>query len=196
MRLVKYVLTKENNFANAFKTNYMREKRVIDKKYRVNAMIMDKQKEFYHTNLVSCECGETKLISRMMRIEIPCSHIYSMKKKFEEIPENIKLVISKDDNGLYLNYEVTEIPDVFADSDITKKLQNKAVKTIRRFSHFKQDKVIQEEVSRLQINEEFANGVPTSYHEFVAAGISKHFIRKNKSNETTVIPPKDNGTSN
>ena len=196
MRLVKYVLTKENNFANAFKTNYMREKRVIDKKCRENAMIMDKQKEFYHTNLDSCECGETKLISRMMRIEIPCSHIYSMKKKFEEIPENIKLVISKDDNGLYLNYEVTEIPDVFADSDITKKLQNKAVKTIRRFSHFKQDKVIQEEVSRLQINEEFANGVPTSYHEFVAAGISKHFIRKNKSNETTVIPPKDNGTSN
>jgi hypothetical protein len=95
-----------------------------------------------------------------------------------------------------LNYEVTEIPDVFADSDITKKLQNKAVKTIRRFSHFKQDKVIQEEVSRLQINEEFANGVPTSYHEFVAAGISKHFIRKNKSNETTAIPPKDNGISN
>ena len=95
MRLVKYVLTKENNFANAFKTNYMREKRVIDKKCRENAMIMDKQKEFYHTNLVSCECGETKLISRMMRIEIPCSHIYSMKKKSRKYLRILSLSFQK-----------------------------------------------------------------------------------------------------
>jgi hypothetical protein len=95
MRLVKYVLTKENNFANAFKTNYMREKRVIDKKCRVNAMIMDKQKEFYHTNLVSCECGETKLISRMMRIEIPCSHIYSMKKNSRKYLRILSLSFQK-----------------------------------------------------------------------------------------------------
>jgi hypothetical protein len=95
MRLVKYVLTKENNFANAFKTNYMREKRVIDKKCRENAMIMDKQKEFYHTNLDSCECGETKLISRMMRIEIPCSHIYSMKKNSRKYLRILSLSFQK-----------------------------------------------------------------------------------------------------
>ena len=90
-----------------------------------------------------------------------------------------------------MNCELIEIPDTLADSDIEKRLQNKAVKTIRRYSHFKQDKVLQEEVAGLQVNDEFANGVPTSYHEAVAAGISRHFVRKNKGADAIITPSVD-----
>lgn len=38
-----------------------------------------------------------------------------------------------------------------------------AVKVIRRFSHFKNEKVIQEDVTSLSISDAFANGIPTSY---------------------------------
>ena len=191
MRLVKYVLTKENNFTKAFKANYQREKRIVIKKCRENSSLMTKQKEFYLTDVDACQCGETKLISKMMRVEVPCSHIFSITGKFEELPENIKLIISKDGHGLCLKCELIEIPDTLADSDIEKRLQNKAVKTIRRYSHFKQDKVLPEEVAGLQVNDEFANGVPTSYHEAVAAGISRHFVRKNKGADAIITPSVD-----
>ena len=195
MKLIKYVLTKENNFTNTYKVNYQREKRVVIKKCRENVNLLNKQKEFYHTDVGSCQCGETKLISKMMRVEVPCSHIFSLTGKFEELPENIKLAISKDGNGLRLNCEFVEIPDSITDSDIEKRLQNKAVKTIRRYSHFKQDKVIQDEVSGLRVNDEFANGMPSSYHEAVSAGISRYFVRKNKGVEAINTPAVDNGLS-
>ena len=137
MRLVQFVITKENNFSNAYKNNYMHAMRVVKNTARNNAEYIEKQIEYYHTNEYFCDCGETKLLSKMFRIDIPCSHIYKITQKFPKCPESIILKLSKSSNELTFLHENVSLPDVTPEFSAEKKIQMKAVKVIRKFSLFK-----------------------------------------------------------
>ena len=179
LRLTKYVLRKEYGFNESLIRNYQREKRIIKKTAKDNSSIIDKQIQYYNTTPDKCECGETSLLSKMFRVKIACSHIFSITNTFAELPD-IKLETKKNANDLKLHYEITKLPETATESSLEQKIQNKAVKTIRRFSHFKQEKLIRDAVSTLRINEDFANGLPTSYHETVSSGISKFCAQNSK----------------
>ena len=94
MRLVRFIIIKQHNFEKAYKNNYARAKRVIVKTFRENMELIKVQREFYNTDAETCECGETKLISKMMRLNIPCSHIYSITGKFPEIAD-LHLILTR-----------------------------------------------------------------------------------------------------
>ena len=183
LRLVMYVMNKENNFSEALQRNYQREKRVVMKTFKENSSLIEQQIHYYNTTESKCECGETTLLSKMFRVNIACSHIYSITKKFEELPD-IELTMSKNINELEIEHVIIDLPEVFVDLELQNKIQNKATKTIRRFSHFKQEKLIRDDVSSLKINDEFANGLPTSYHKVVSNGIQKFFVKKNKGTDS------------
>lgn len=58
-----------------------------------------------------------------------------------------------------------------------------AVKVIRRFSHFKNEKVIQEDVTSLSISDAFANGIPTSYFLLLSLMELVNISQKKKQNQ-------------
>ena len=128
MRLVQFVLSKENNFSNAFKINFMREKRLVIKTAQDNSSKIKKQIEYYHTNKTSCECGETKLISKMLRCNIPCSHMYDLTHTFPEIPDTIHLNLKKSGNKLNFICEQITTPIAPQEFDSEKKLKIKRLK--------------------------------------------------------------------
>ena len=177
MRLVKFVIRKESNFETAFKNNYSRVKRLIQKKLKTATVAVIKQQEYYQTTNETCLCGETKLLSKMFRTEIPCTHVYQKSRKFPTLPD-IKLEFSKSTDELILITEDVTVdyhkPDLSEDD----KNRFKAVKVIRRFSHNRNENAIRADVSSIVFNEEFANGMPTEYHGGVSDLIIKYFRKK------------------
>jgi hypothetical protein len=165
------------NFNVALRNNFTRVKRSIEKKLRDNTWVIDKQIEYYEANAESCLCGEIELLSKMFRIDIPCLHIYKIKREFPELPD-IKLEISKSIDRLELFFEDAAVkyrePELLAEN----MLRFKAVKVIRRFSHCKNESAIRADVTQINFNDEFANDMPTSYHEVIADGISKFYTGK------------------
>ena len=85
LRLTKYVLRKEYGFNESLIRNYQREKRIIKKTAKDNSSIIDKQIQYYNTTPDKCECGETSLLSKMFRVKIACSHIFSITNTFAEL---------------------------------------------------------------------------------------------------------------
>ena len=175
-RLVSFIITKENKFEKSLRTNFNRECRLIRKRC-LDSISMAKQCVYYNTTNETCECGETALTSRMFRLTIPCSHIYSKTKTFPE-PPNLKLKLTKNIEGLKLIKEIVDKTEPPAELTQGEKLKLKAVKTIRRFSHFKNEEVIGKDVSSLEINDEFAGVYPTNYFRTVSDGIIKYSSMK------------------
>ena len=121
----------------------------------------------------------------MLHCDIPCSHIYSITNKFPKIPETISLKLTKNLNGLNFSYEKIITPVATLDFSLEQKLKCKAVKAIKKYSHFKNEKVIREAVSSFAINDQFANGMPTAFHEVVSNGISKFSAKKKPLQQTS-----------
>ena len=128
--------------------------------------------KFYNTNRQTCECGETKLLSRMYRVEIPCTHILSLVPFIKSLPPELTLKLTKNMNELDFTFDEVEIhKGAHIDSDEI--LRRKATKIVRRFSHFKNEGAIREELAEITTNDDFANGLPISFHVAVDNGIRK-----------------------
>lgn len=179
-RLVNFVIVKQNNFERAYQTNFARAQRKIKESALEFQSTMLNERQFYNTKHDSCECGETKLLSKMFRIEIPCKHIYSQNFIFPKAPE-IKLKLKKSTNKLAFVYDIIETQEVNSEYTLLKSLQFKAVKIVKKYSHFKDQSQIQESLKDLQINDTFANGLPMSVHEAIFDGIEKFSQLKKES---------------
>ena len=59
-------------------------------------------------------------------------------------------------------------------------MKMKTVKKIRRFSHFKHENVIREDIDVLAPEDAFVNGMPMSFHEAVDNGIRKYTVPKKR----------------
>ena len=166
-----------SNFNVTFKNNFKRAiRRVIDT-YADNVECIEEQIEYYQTNAETCLCGETKLISKLFRAEMPCSHIYHITCEIPPVPE-VTLDYSKKKNKLELFFDEITINGNVLETSAEDRLRFKAVKVIRRFSHCKNEVNIRADVASITFNSEFANGKPSSYHEAVNDGITKHYTTK------------------
>ena len=177
-RMVNFTLNKENNFEASYKANYYREERKVKETMRMNREAMQDQLKSYESTPSTCKCGETKLLSKMFRIDIPCSHMFYLKREYPKPPE-IKLKLAKSIQKLVILKEELEMPDNSSQYTLQSALQSKASRVIRKYSHFKDVALIQNSLPTIEIGEHFANGLPMSYHEAVATGIEE-FTRKKK----------------
>ena len=172
-RLIEFLIVKENGFKKALKCNFTRALRVLEKTTKLNMESMEQQKSFYSTSLTHCNCGETLLISKLYRTQIPCSHIYSISRTFPKFPDNLKLKLSKSIYQLDIEYENVSQNDKDQEMLYENVLKVKAVKNIRKFSHYKKEKVIMQAIDDLIPGDEFANGLPLGFHKMVEFGIRK-----------------------
>ena len=66
LRLVNFLIIKENNFKKAIKCNFRRSLKNVVDTAKANSFIMHEQRKDYHTDHEKCDCGETKLLSQMI----------------------------------------------------------------------------------------------------------------------------------
>ena len=114
-------------------------------------------------------------------------HAVTFFKRYLFLPAlqlKLDLQITKNIQGLEFEYEIIETPEHELAFSYEKRIQTKAVKTIKKFSHFKHENVLRPEVESITSNESFANGLPTSFHEIVDKGIKKYYISKKSMKST------------
>lgn len=83
--IIRDILYKNDNFASYFKQNYKRKIKSLCSNTPDKIMtMMVKQYNTDITNL-SCQCGEASLLSAMLVIQLPWSHLIWMEASFQEI---------------------------------------------------------------------------------------------------------------
>ena len=183
-RLVDFTIIKTHNFRKAYQTNYRRACRKITQRYEgMFKVIVEKEIEQYNTTIESCECGETKLLSSMLLIDLPCSHRMKLGAKFPEIPEKINLTLFNNFQSFVVNYKTVERPPDDKNADINIIVTSMAAKNVRKFSKFKKIAVIEKSIDHIDIADEtsFANGMPLGFFKNVSQGIHKfHDFKKGK----------------
>ncbi len=187
-RLIEFTIEKTQNFHKSYITNFNRAKRQIIKHSSVfYQKILEKECIQYNSTHTSCECGETTLLSSMMRTDLPCSHRVHRGAKFND-PPDIKLVLRNNFNRekqLTIEYDEKERVSTTKSSDINFYINSKAVTTIRKFSSCKNVKIIKKSIQEVNVDEDdkFVAKMPLSFYSAVSDGIHQlHDYRKKKKN--------------
>ena len=174
-RLVKSIADKDFRFKEMLIHNYQRIKRNV--KYRAKNTpfdIMNQEREYFATTLDSCKCGETKHQSALLRINIPCSHMYSLGALFPPAPD-INLVLKSQWSECIFKYTVIDVQKGSLDQGSLDNLKYQICKNIRRYSHFKDKTQIKDFVERhFTLCKEYVMGKPITYYEVTHNGIM-HF---------------------
>ena len=175
-RLAKYTVRKANNFSDSFKNNYNRAKRVINQRnVPILSPMIEKEKKQYETTNETCKCGETKLLSAMMRVDIPCSHQINIGKQFPPCP-SINLRLTNSYHGLKIDYEEHERNADSKTHQLEDILAEKAAREIRKRSKFKNKNEIKKTIDVINIDDEseYASGKPIKFYEEVTKGIHRY----------------------
>ena len=139
-RLIDETNNRTRRFDSNFRQNYARHKRKIK---RIISNTPRPQFEsaiqYYQTNAEDeiCFCGESVLMSSMLDVQIPCSHLHHLGMPFPEItPPIIDLTKSIDGYLLDEVIIVDSIPIEY-NNDYYSKVREYVFKEIRRYSHCK-----------------------------------------------------------
>jgi hypothetical protein len=153
----------EANFAIVVRKAHRRAK-------NTDPEILSREREQYETTIADCGCGETRHYSAMYRIHCPCSHQYSIGASKPQAP-NVQLDLGNPAPVLDFRIETLARERAPPCIDIGK-LQARAVKDIKRFSHSRKTKEIEGYVrERFRLGTEFALGRPVSLFGLVSDGI-------------------------
>ena len=161
-RVIDMIIKKNENFEERFKSNYSAYKRKIKNiiKHRPNDIMISMIK-YYETDAEkkTCNCGEASLISAMLEMPIPCSHLHYLKIEFPDIlPPKVSLE-NKFNGELFYEYKLHKSKRIPIDQNYYTKIKKYAVNTIRRFSHNKNQK----EISNFINNKLPFNQTPTTF---------------------------------
>ena len=184
-RLAKYIHMKTLGFENAYKVNLRRAKRIIKRKcIPINHELIEKESLQYETTKNSCKCGETKLLSSMMLVDLPCSHRVTLGASFPTKPDNVILRIKNSIDSLSKEFIIEERESTQNAKDYNAHINENAARTIRKFSKFKKIAKIAEDITPIKIQDEvhFANGRPLGFYTSVSQGIHKYHDFKKEKN--------------
>ena len=132
-RVIEEIHKKCNNYEENFFHNYVRYKRKI--RYRKNRTpddVMNAQIKYYHTvkETMSCDCGEARLMSKMLKTALPCSHLFSLGVPFPEIqPPKIER-FNRTGGELFVEYKFIKSEEVKIDHDYYTGIRNHVYKQI------------------------------------------------------------------
>ena len=183
-RLIKFVIKKTHNFEQAYQTNLNRSIRLIKRRCsQPYQQLIEKESKQYETTIDTCNCGETKLLSAMMMVDIPCSHRYSKGAAFPSKPIDLKLKYKNNFQKFVTDFVIEEGHTEKRDFTYADYINEKAAKTVRKFSKEKKLKKIIKAIPKITIDDEtqFANGKPLGFHKSVSSGIHL-FHKKNEKN--------------
>ena len=99
--------------------------------------IMRQKIKHYNTDLthLTCQCGEAILLSSMLEVQLPCSHLIYLGASFPEI-EVQNLDMNNSTKGeLIIEYNYVESNNVELNNDYFAKTRKYAYKIIKRYSY-------------------------------------------------------------
>ena len=141
-RIVQMVMKKSQSIASCVKINYNRAKNAtVNYPSTIPLSRLNQEIDYYQSTRDRCFCGENKLLSSILGIDIPCSHRHHLGAVFPDCP-TITPVISQQWLSLELKFEILneERNPVQDNPDYYDKKY--CIDQIRRFSHFKnKDKI-------------------------------------------------------
>ena len=147
---------------------------------------MNAQIKYYHTvkETMSCDCGEARLMSEMLKTTLPCSHLFSLGVPFPEIqPPKIER-FNRTGGELFVEYKFIKSEEVKIDHDYYIGIRNHVYKQIKRFSHNKdKDKIMEFVNHNLPFKEtiqEFILGYPAETFSVIDKGIAFFYKEKKK----------------
>ena len=180
-RLVKSINDRTHSFQDHLKHSFQKIKR--DVKNRANYIYereMKKEIDSFSSTKTECKCGETKLESSMYRVTIPCSHMVACGAEFPSLPD-VKLSVSPCWSECKFEYSITERSKDSPPADKCEKLKESIVKTIKRFSHYRNKKDIRQFVDEhFTTSDDYVNGKPLAYYSITSQGI-RFFSNKLKA---------------
>lgn len=150
-RLADAIISKNHKFELYFKQNYSRHKTKIKNIVKSTPVeIMHSMIKHYQTNLISqsCKCGESCLLSSMLRAKIPCSHLFFLGMPFPVIkPPKIELE-NKFQGEIFYEYKIFDSQKVQTNFDYYVRIRKIVVENIRKFTHYSEKKEIIEHVEK------------------------------------------------
>lgn len=90
------------------------------------------------------KCGESDLISSMLEIDLPCSHLFYLGMQFPKIePPQINLEnITKGE--LFIEFNFVQSQSVLISNDYYNSIRKYVTKIIKRFTHYKlKDEIVE-----------------------------------------------------
>ena len=184
-RLIDEIVKKNKNFEKNFYHNYTRYKSKISRIVKnTPKQIIRSEIQHYSTNLETneCQCGESKLMSAMLGINLPCSHLYFLKNEFPEVHAPPLQLINSTNGELFFEHDITETKKITLNLDYFEKIRRHAYKMIKKYSHNQNKKEITSFVNdNLKFDQtpsEFILGYPIEIFEVIDKGILKFFKEK------------------
>ena len=182
-RITTSLLKKDFHMDGRIKNVYNNEKRRVSNRVKmVSREIFEKELDFYKPKIEECTCGETALVSSMLRLDIPCSHRVFLGAKFPELPK-INLILTPSMKGCKFKYTLIDRELPIRETAHLNWLKKSAVEVIKRYSHFKHRSMINSFVEdNFKIGTSFVNGKPVEFYSLVHEGIF-HFDNLRKVKE-------------
>ena len=133
-RLIKFIIEKTHNFKKSYRTNFNRARRkILDQSSKFYNPLLIKESLQYQSTHEKCACGETILLSAMMRVDLPCSHMLFKGAEFPEQPD-ININIENNFNGFIVEYEERKRAIERKSTNLDEVFKLKASATIRKFT--------------------------------------------------------------
>ena len=175
-RLANDLSVNEESFNTKIKHNYNYIKRIsIQKQQRTVPEKMKNEKEFYDSHNDGCLCSDNKLVSHLMKTDLPCYHRVECGTQYPKCPHS---TLHIDEDFDHLKYKIQLIDsDNESIKDLDEYYSDKeyAIRIIIRYSNFKDIDKIRQFVdhSYCSANDSFyILGKPVSLIQMINEGIS------------------------
>ncbi|KAK8897476.1 hypothetical protein M9Y10_015429 [Tritrichomonas musculus] len=146
----------------------------------------------YNTDLthLTCQCGEAILLSSMLEVKLPCSHLIYLGASFPEI-EVQNLDMNNSTKGeLVIEYNYVESNNVELNNDYSAKIRKYAYKIIKRYSYCQEKEKIAAFVDEKLVFDEdptkFVLGYPIKVFDVIDQGILLFKKEKQATNDTII----------
>ena len=171
-RVTKALLKKDFLLNERMYSIYSNQKRKIMKRVKMLPQeTMENEIHFYETTINKCLCGETVLMSAMLRIDLPCSHRVVLGAVFPCL-DAVEFDLIPSTTKCAFKFTVLEREPPSTAVEHVSWLKNSAISTIKRYSHFKHRSLIREFVDKnFTIGTSFVNGRPLEYYSLIHKGI-------------------------
>ena len=183
-KLIEEIHKRCHNFQSNFRHNLARHKRKINSIFRNTPDgVMQSMIHHYQTNINThcCMCGESKLLSEMLGVVLPCSHLRSLGMEFPDIcPPQI---VFKNSTGgdLFVEFKYYESEEIQVSFSYFDKIRVYVYKIIKRYSHSKDKtkikKYVNDNLPFKSTPQKFVLGYPVEVFSVIDQGIA-HFYKK------------------
>lgn len=191
-RIIHEIIDRDHNFKSNFHQNILSYQRKIKRIVKYTpADIMNEMINNYETNMNenSCNCGDSLLISSMIGVQLPCSHLHYLGIDFPKVTPPKISMINQTNGELIIEYDFKTSENVQTNSSYYTKMHKYVISTIKMYSHSKKANAIKKFVlDKLpfdKVPEKFVLGYPIEVFSAIDQGVLRFYKAKKITKKKT-----------